>query len=214
MDDMNRKVSNFAVFLGITEDAFDAKRIVSKEQFIDEIISILLEHPQLFRLFLYKIFDVRVREALNNSFAQKGFRDDEPIENILRNEGVVSKFKVLESETGLMFPRPVLSNLSFYMQIILLLFPAIFFVVMFVLNIELMPALYGVVKIGAIGFFIVIPYFITYLVFPKLFAPTKLSGIKTYHDLIMNLVWTNQFVFIEDEYTLTKSELSKLIDSL
>ncbi len=212
--EIQEKVSRFSQFLGITEDAFNVKIISNHEDFSNEAMLVFKESPSIFRKFLYKIFDLRIRKFLKNKFSIMGFNDDDLIRDIFPGGQILRTLNFLETESGLIFPKPVLSNLSFYVQIALLVVPGLALGVLLFLKIEFFIVLYGLVKIGAIVLVITIPYLIAYLIFPDFFRSTRFPNIVTYRDLISDLIWSNQYAFVEDDYKLTKQELEKLFEVL
>ncbi len=209
------KVLAFCSFMNMTSDAFDLKRISNGQDFIDQIILLFKDDHRIFNSFVYKIFDLRVRHSLAENYSEEGFKDDQPIEDLLPRDLGGGRLKKLESELRLIFPRPVLSKASFLVQLLLFLVPlALVIIALMIVRVEFLIVLYGVVKFGAVIFLISVPYIIGYFIFPRFFQASELLNVKTYHDLVQDLVLMNRYYLAEDDFKHAREELKSLIESL
>jgi hypothetical protein len=211
---MKKKLERFAKLIGITPDAFITAAINDDESFCAQVIMLFKEDPKIFRSFLFAIFDLRVRSVLNLKYDKKVGKISESIKSIFNQHKLHFYLEELEHETGLIFPKAVISNLSFHVQTALLVVPFLAVVYFLFLNPMFLIVVYGVVKIGAGIVVIIVPYAIAYLLFPTFFQPNRLFKISTYEDLINDLVWTYQFEFSDNDFVLTKEELKKIFNSL
>lgn len=211
---LDKKLKQFSSFLNITPDAFDSKNVKSKEEFVEAVIHLFVQMPNLFNSFLFRIFDWRIKTVSKASFSTLDSDNVGSFKDIVNSGQLNTWLRNLQAETGLVFPRPVLSTASYFVQLLLVLVPLVLSIIALVFNFGLLLPIYGLFKVGVLLLIIVVPYLVASFMFPNFFRPNKLPKIVSYRDLVDQVVWLNRYDFIEDDYKMTRSELEKIFESL
>ncbi|MBL0741229.1 hypothetical protein [Chryseolinea lacunae] len=209
---LKERMKAFCSFMGLTEDTFDFSKIKTEDDWIDEVISVFTKNRRVFIKFLGKVVDLRVRYFFLKQHSIEDIHTDTPVEELF-SPYVMENINKVESEVGLEFPSPMLSTFSLCFQTLLILIPAILIVVLLILRAEFLLVLYGIVKVGAVVFILIIPYGLTYLMFPRFFMPSRFYKTKTYDDIIGYVALSNHLFFLENDYQMTKVELRSFISS-
>ncbi|RAV98532.1 hypothetical protein [Pseudochryseolinea flava] len=197
-------------FLGVSGKSVRRPSDDNEDDFVDHVVELFKENRRFFNQFLFKIFDLKLRASLKTLYSMSDF-EDKLFNEIFPSRTGRLRVKALESDTGLVFPKLMLSTRNLVIQLCVFIVPVFSFVILMLFNIEIFVAIYSAVKLSIFLPLVGIPYLILYIFFPAFYHPNEMKGVRTYRDLVEDLIVFNRYAYIEDDYRLTRLELRKLL---
>jgi hypothetical protein len=206
------RVLAVAASVGIEDGIFAGDSEMDEGAVVERFVDLFDERPDIFRKFLYPIFDSRVRAGLETIASPDKFGDQTPINEIFPPRYLRGDFKALGKETGLVLPEPMSSNLSLIVFFGLFLGTCVLAVVAVIIMPEIFIILFGLIKTGAILIVLAIPSVAAHFLFPALSRESSLGDIHTYRELIEYVVRRNYYDYVDNQYWLTRRELRLMLE--
>lgn len=206
------RVLAIAASMGAEDDIFVGDSEINEDTIIERFVTLFDERPDIFRKFLYPIFDKRIREGLETMTSLDEFGDQTPIKEIFPPRYLKGDFKALEKHTGLILPEPMSSNLSLFVSLGLFLVTCGLAVVSVIIMPEIFIVFFGLIKTGAILIVLAIPSIAAHFLFPTLSRNSSLGDIHTYREIIEYVVRRNYYNYFDNQYWLTRRELRLMLE--
>jgi len=213
--DVKRIFDDFCIYMGLSGDELKAADIKDEEDLKYKILEVLQEYPLVFEKFLFKVFDVKTRNALHSILDdQYKIEGLTPLRVILKKSDLRKTFEHLKSKTGLTFP---LLEVPAYKNLIglgLYVVPVVILVVFVVKNFEFFAVSFVLLKWVFVTPLLFLPYFVFDLIFPSFFLPSKIPFDMTYSELISDLIAINRQDYMDNDWKLAYAEISLFLDSI
>jgi hypothetical protein len=206
------RVSAVAASMGVEDCIFAGNSEIDEGTVVERFVNLFDERPDLFRKFLYPIFDKRIRAGLETIASLDKFGDQTPIKEIFPPRYLKGDFKELGKQTGLVLPEPMLSNLSLFVSLGLFLGTCGLAVIAVIIMPEIFIVLFGLIKTGVILIVLAIPSVAAHFLFPALSRDSSLGDIHTYRELIEYVVRRNYYSYVDNRYWLTRRELRLMFE--
>ncbi len=213
--DVKRVFGDFCVYMGFSEDELDAAVIKDEEDLKDKILVVLQQNPLFFEKFLFKVFDVKTRNALrtilDDHYKIEGLT---PLRVMLKRNDLRKTFEHLKSNTGLAFP---LLEVPAYKNLIglgLYVVPVLILLVLVLKYFEFFAVSFVLLKWVFVTPFLFLPHFVFDLIFPSFFLPSKIPFDMTYGELISDLIAINRQDYMDNDWKLAYAEIPLFLDSI
>ncbi|MFN7494307.1 MAG: hypothetical protein ACK5RG_15420 [Cyclobacteriaceae bacterium] len=99
--DVKRIFDDFCIYMGLSGDELKVADIKDEEDLKNQILVVSQEYPLVFEKFLFKIFDVKTRNALHTILADHDTIEGiTPLQAVLKKSDLRKTFEDLKSNTG------------------------------------------------------------------------------------------------------------------
>ncbi len=191
-ESITKAIHKFCTYMDLSTDELEAFAIENENQLIYQIRRVLMEYPLVLDKFLFRIFDIKTKDALQK---KTNFHLDiegrTPLIKVLEKSDVRNTFEYLQSSTGLIFPELKVPTYKYWIGLSLFVVPIIMLITLVLYYFDFFAVSFILLKWVFVTPILFFPYFIFDQLFPSFFLPSDVPNEMTYGELISELVILN-----------------------